>query len=95
MPRYLVERHFSRVSDDEMVRLSTLSKRVAAEQFPDEITWEHSHVVVDDAGEVITYCVYGAPDEDTVRRHATLFGSHAIAKISEIAKDVTPADFPD
>jgi hypothetical protein len=32
--------------------------------------WEHSHVVVDDDGMAGTYCVYEAPDEETVREHA-------------------------
>lgn len=69
------------------------SRQVAEEQFPD-IVWEHSHVVVDDAGVVKSYCVYDAPSEDVVRSHAALLGDHDIEAIYEIAGDVTPADFP-
>jgi Protein of unknown function (DUF4242) len=57
-------------------------------------TWEHSHVVVDDDGLVRTFCVYAAPDEETVRRHAAALSRHEIVALHEIAGDVTPADFP-
>lgn len=69
------------------------SNQVKQEQFP-EITWHHSHVVVDDRGKVKTYCVYEAPSEDMIRQHATLLGAHEIGGIYEIAGDVTPDDFP-
>ncbi len=92
MPRYLVERLFH-VSIDEMPMAGRRSKEVAVEQFP-EITWEHSHVVVDDEGAVKTYCVYAAPSEEIVRRHADVLGLHDLQRISEIAGDVSPHDFP-
>ena len=41
------------------------SKRIAIESYP-EITWLHSHVVVDSAGTVKTYCIYEAPTEQIV-----------------------------
>jgi len=46
MPRYLVERVFH-VSEDKMPDVGRRSKEVAVNHFP-EITWEHSHVVVDE-----------------------------------------------
>jgi hypothetical protein len=92
MPRYLVERHFH-VSIDEMPIAGRRSKEVAVAHFP-EITWEHSHVVVDDEGAVKTYCVYGAPSEEIVLRHAEELGLHDVQRISEIAGDVSPDDFP-
>lgn len=70
------------------------SRRLVENEFP-EITWEHSHVVVDDRGAVRTYCIYSAPDEDTVRQHSVALGSHTLDGLYEIAGDVTPADFPD
>ena len=81
------------VSIDEMPMAGRRSKEVAVEQFP-EITWEHSHVVVDDEGAVKTYCVYAAPTEEMVRRHAEELGLHDLQRISEIAGDVSPGDFP-
>jgi hypothetical protein len=92
MPRYLVERLFH-VSIDEMPKAGRRSKEVQVEKFP-EITWEHSHVVVDEEGAVKTYCVYAAPSEEIVRRHADELGLHDLQRISEIAGDVSPNDFP-
>jgi hypothetical protein len=54
----------------------------------------HSHVVVDNAGIVKTYCVYDAPTEEIVRAHATELGLHDVEGVYEIAGDVTPDDFP-
>jgi ligand-binding SRPBCC domain-containing protein len=59
-----------------------------------QIVWEHSHVVVNEDGKVMTYCVYESPDEDTVRNHAQELGRHTVDAVHEIAGDVTPANFP-
>jgi hypothetical protein len=92
MPKYLVERRFH-VGEDKMPEVGRRSKEIIVQQFP-EITWEHSHVVVDDVGAVKSYCVYEAPNEDVVRRHSDQLGQHEIEAISEIAGDVSPDDFP-
>ena len=92
MPRYLCERTYD-VGEDEMPNVGRRSKRIAAEQFPD-IVWEHSHVVVDSDGTLKSFCIYDAPDEETVRRHAELLGNHVVDHIYEIGGDVTPDDFP-
>ena len=89
MPKYLVERNFGLKSDDEMVQLGRSSKRLAIDRFPD-VTWHHSHVVVDADGAIRTYCIYSAPNEERVREHAAAFGGHVIDVISEIAGDVDP-----
>jgi hypothetical protein len=91
MPRYVIERNFHHISDEDMLAASVRSDRIALERFP-EIVWEHSHVVVDDDGSIKTFCIYEAPSEDTVREHADAFGSHSIMKIYELIDDVTPAD---
>ena len=92
MPKYLVERVFS-VGMDQMSDIGKRSKQIRIDEFP-EITWHHSHVVVDDEGNVKTYCVYEAPTEEIVRGHAEKLGWHRVEKIYEIAGDVTPDDFP-
>ena len=92
MPRYLVVRAFD-CTEPEMQAVGTRSRELVEDEFP-EITWEHSHVVVDPDGYVLTYCVYEAPSEDMVREHSSRLGRHKIESISEIAGDVTPADFP-
>jgi hypothetical protein len=92
MPRYLVIRRFD-VGEEEMPEVGRRSRTVIDEKYP-EIVWEHSHVIVDRDGAVMTYCVYDAPSEETVRAHATDLGGHRIEVLYEIAGDVSPADFP-
>ena len=69
------------------------SREIVEDELP-EITWEHSHVVVNDDGLVRTFCIYGAPNEAAVRDHSTRLGRHVIDSLDEIVGDVTPADFP-
>jgi hypothetical protein len=92
MPRYLVVRTFD-VTEEGMPPVGRKSRQLVEQTFP-EITWEHSHVVVDDSGFVRTWCVYAAPSEDMVREHSRALGTHTIDELHEIAGDVTPADFP-
>ena len=92
MTKFLVERQFH-VGEDEMPKVGSRSRKIIVEQFP-EITWHHSHVVVDEEGTVKSYCVYEAPSEEVVRRHGAELGLHDIAGVYEIAGDVTPEDFP-
>jgi Protein of unknown function (DUF4242) len=93
VPRYLVERTFT-VSIEDMPPVASRSKALVNGNFP-EITWEHSHVVVTDDGQVRTFCVYSAPDEGIVREHSQELGEHTIDVIHEIAGDVSPEDLPD
>ena len=93
MPRFIIERTYD-VDMEMMQNVGRRSKQLAAEQFPELIVWEHSHVVVDSDGNVKSFCVYDAPDEGVVRRHAEALGNHVIERIYEIGGDVTPADFP-
>jgi hypothetical protein len=92
MPRYLIVRTFE-VDEDAMPSVGRRSREIVEQEFP-EISWEHSHVIVDETGSVRTFCVYGAPDEETVRSHGSRLGQHTIDDVLEIAGDVTPADFP-
>jgi hypothetical protein len=92
MPRYLIVRTFD-VGEDHMPVVGRRSRVLVEEQFP-EITWEHSHVIVDDEGTVRTYCVYAAPNEEVIREHSRELGTHTLDALHEIAGDVTPADFP-
>jgi hypothetical protein len=92
MTMFLVERTFS-VGQDQMGEIGKRSRQLTEDEFR-EITWHHSHVVVDGDGNVKTYCVYEAPDEDIVRAHAEKLGWHRVDGIYEIAGDVTPDDFP-
>jgi len=91
MPRYVIERFFSHISDDDMLAASVRSDQIAQERFPD-ITWEHSHVVIDDDGAIKTFCIYEAPSEEMIREHAAEFGAHEIYNLYELVDDVTPEE---
>lgn len=93
MPRYLIERVFDDVDDEELNELARRSKRIGTEDFP-EILWEHSHVVADDDGNIISFCVYTAPGEAMLRDHAASLGQHQVRHIYEIGGDISPEDFP-
>jgi hypothetical protein len=92
MPRFMIVRSFD-VGEAEMPGVGRRSREIVDHELP-EITWEHSHVVVDDDGKVRTFCVYDAPSEALVIEHSTRLGQHKIDSIDEIVGDVTPADFP-
>ena len=93
MPRYLIQRNFGERSDDEMGDIGRDSKRIIAEHTP-TIVWEVSHIVADDDGNITTFCIYQAPDEETILQHASLLGRHHIDNQYEIGGQVSPADFP-
>ena len=94
MTRYMIERTWDPDEESKAsVEAGLRSKRLAIEKFPG-ITWEHSHVVMDERGLLKTFCVYEAPNEAVVREHATLLGNHKISAIYEIGGDISPSDFP-
>jgi hypothetical protein len=92
MPRYMIVRSFE-VGQSDMPAVGRRSREIIETDLT-RIVWEHSHVVVDEGGLVRTYCVYEAPNEETVRDHSTRLGQHRIDSVEEIVGDVTPADFP-
>jgi hypothetical protein len=93
MPRFIIERSYD-IDIEAMPDIGRRSKQITADEFPDTIVWEHSHVVVDEEGNVKSFCVYKAPDADVIREHAGMLGNHVVDRIYEIGGDVTPADFP-
>ena len=90
MPRYVIERTYT-VDESEVPVVATRSKQLARDHFP-EVVWEHSHVVLDDAGTPKSFCIYDAPSEEVVRAHANRLGDHSVDAIYEIVGDVTPDD---
>ena len=91
MPRYVIERSFDPMDEELSDQLGSLSKKIIEEQFP-EIRWEHSHVVADAEGNIITFCIYEAPSEDMIRLHAKELGYHVILNIYEIGADINPRE---
>ncbi|MCU1320005.1 MAG: hypothetical protein JWP98_1523 [Edaphobacter sp.] len=67
MPKFLIERNLPTVGDltaDQLVAASQNSCSVIRNIGP-EIQWVHSYVTPNKI-----YCVYIAPNEDVIRRHA-------------------------
>ena len=79
MPRYLIVRTFE-IDEEAMPDVGRRSKEIAKEEFP-EITWEHSHVTVSDNDSFRQFCVYEAPDTETLRSHGKRVGAHRIDHI--------------
>jgi hypothetical protein len=73
MQQFMIERNFGKVTEQDLAKLGSESKRVAAAEFAGRIVWEHSHAAETPEG-LMTYCVYQAPDADTIRKHAAAAG---------------------
>lgn len=87
MTQYLIEREIAGAGDMSAEALRDASKHsnaVLAELGPD-IQWVHSYV----AGDKI-YCVYNAPDEALIRKHAEMSGFPA-NKITPIRAVIDPS----
>ena len=86
MPKYVIERHIpgcGAFSAEDLRGVAQKSNKVLNEMGP-RIQWVHSYVT----GDTI-YCVYIAPDEATIREHATKGGFPA-DRISEIKNIFDP-----
>jgi hypothetical protein len=86
MPQYVIEREIpgaGNLSDAELQAVARKSVAVLKELGPD-IKWLHSYVTGDKV-----YCVYLAPDEETVREHARRGGFPA-NRISAVRRMIDP-----
>lgn len=86
MPKFVIEREIPEVgklSTEQLKAVSQTSCGVLRELGP-QIQWLHSYVTDDKI-----YCVYIAPDEETVRKHAQMGGFPA-NKVSQVRKTIDP-----
>jgi hypothetical protein len=86
MPKYVIEREIpgaGKLSSDELHAISQKSCGVLNTMGP-RIQWVHSYVTDDKI-----YCVYNAPDEETVREHARQGGFPA-NRISRVFATIDP-----
>ena len=86
MPRFIIEREFpgaGNLSADQLQAMSRKACSVLHEMGP-QIQWRESYVTQDKL-----YCVYIAPDEDTVREHARRGGFPA-DRVSRITTMMDP-----
>ena len=86
MPKYVIERDIpgaGKLSPEELQAISQKSCGVLREMGP-QIQWVHSYVTDDKV-----YCVYVAPDEEAVRKHAQQGGFPA-NRISRVRSIIDP-----
>jgi hypothetical protein len=87
MPKYVIEREIpnaGKLSDQDLKAISQKSCSVLQELGP-KIQWVESYVTDDKV-----YCVYLAPDEEMIRKHAEQGGFPA-NRISEVRNVISPA----
>lgn len=86
MPRYIIERDIpgaGKLSPQELQAVSQKSCGVLLQMGP-QIQWVHSYVSADKI-----YCVYIAPNEQTIREHARRGGFPA-NRVSEVTTVIDP-----
>jgi hypothetical protein len=86
MPQFVIEREVAgagSLSEPEIRELSLRSLSVLKEMGP-QIQWLHSYVTEDKV-----YCVYLAPDENTIREHARKVGLPA-DRVSAVRRLIDP-----
>jgi hypothetical protein len=86
MPQFVIEREVpgaGNLSEAELQEISKKSVQVLNEMGP-EIKWLHSYVTGDKI-----YCVYLAPDEETIREHARRGGFPA-NRVSAVRRLIDP-----
>jgi uncharacterized protein DUF4242 len=94
MPRYMIERVWDPMQEEEMAAKGPLSKRILTEDERfSRVVWEHSHMVMDEDGQLKSFCVYSSPNTELIREHAEKLGDHVVTHIYEIGGDISPADF--
>ena len=94
MTRYLIERLWDPMLEEELASMGPRSKQILSDddRFA-SVVWEHSHTVMDEEGQIKSYCVYSSPDRDLILEHAKQLGGHSVHHIYEIGGDISPADF--
>jgi hypothetical protein len=88
MPQYVIERDVpgaGSLSEPQIQDLSMRSLQVLKELGP-QIQWLHSYVTEDKV-----YCVYLAPDEDSIREHARRVGIPA-DRVAAVRRLIDPSN---
>jgi len=87
MPQFVIERTIKGAGSLSEAELKEVSLRSleTLKQMGSQIQWLHSYVTEDKV-----YCVYLAPDEDTIREHARRTGVPA-DRVSAVRRLIDPA----
>lgn len=88
MPKYVIEREIPGAGDLSAAELQGISQKSCdvLREMGSRIQWQHSYVTGDKV-----YCVYIAPDEDTVREHAEKggFPANRVSKVETVIDPTT------
>ena len=88
MPQFVIEREIpgaGALSEEQVREVSLRSLQTLKEMGP-QIQWLHSYVTEDKV-----YCVYLAPDEDTIREHAQRTGIPA-NRVAAVRRLIGPSN---
>jgi hypothetical protein len=86
MPKYVIERDLpgaGKLSPAELKAISQKSNGILKDLGP-QIQWVHSYVADDKI-----YCVYNAPNEEIIRKHADC-GGFPVTRISRVRTVIDP-----
>lgn len=87
--KYVIERDIPNAGSltEEQLRDVSLRSLAALDELGSSIQWLHSFVTDDKV-----YCVYIAPDEDIIRKHAEKVGIPA-SRVSAVRQLLDPANY--
>ncbi len=88
MPQFVIEREIPGAGalSETQIRDITLHSLQALKEMGPQIQWLHSYVTEDKV-----YCIYLAPDEDSVREHARRIGIPA-DRVASVRRLIDPAN---
>ena len=88
MPQFVIEREIPGAGSLSEIQIRDVSLRSlqALKELGPQIQWLHSYVTEDKV-----YCVYLAPDEDTIREHARRVGIPA-DRVAAVRRLIDPAN---
>ncbi len=86
MPKFVIERDIPGAGKLSAAELQTISQKSCGvlQELGPQVQWVHSYVTDDRV-----YCVYLAPDEKTVRKHAEL-GGFPCNRVSRVRAVIDP-----
>jgi len=89
MPQFVIEREVPGAGalTEAQIRDLSLRSLETLKEMGSQIQWIHSYVTEDKV-----YCVYLAPDENTVREHARKVGIPA-DRVSAVRRMINPVNF--
>ncbi len=88
MPRFVIERNIPGAGTLSAEQLQAISQKSCSvlQQLGPRVQWVHSYVTDDKV-----YCVYIAPDEAAVRKHAEMgeFPANSVAEVRSVIDPTT------